>query len=117
MRIENLVEQKHLNTLVECVNRLVLKGFTDDFKARDNGLQLLATKKTYKPEEVKILNFYRFEGNSDPADNSILYAIETEDGKRGTLVDAYGPYSDSNVTKFMNEVEAINKKTERHTTL
>jgi len=114
MKQENLVEQKHLNTLVDCVNSLVLKGFTEDFKAKENGLQSLATKKVYKPGQVKILNFYRFEGNSDPADNSILYAVETEDGKRGTLVDAYGPYSDSNVTKFMNEVEEISKKTERH---
>lgn len=114
MKLENLVEQKDLNTMVDCVNSLVRKGFTEDFKAKKNGLQSLATNKVYKPEEVRILNFYRFEGNSDPADNSILYALETEDGKRGTLVDAYGPYSDSNVTEFMNSVEVISKKTSRH---
>ena len=117
MKKENLVEQKHLNTMVDCVNSLILKGFTEDFKAKDSGLLSLSTKKLYKPEEVKVLNFYRFEGNSDPADNSILYAVETADGKRGTLVDAYGPYADSHVTKFMHEVEEISKKTERHAPL
>jgi hypothetical protein len=64
----------------------------------------------YKPEEVKIKNFYRFEGESDPADNTILYAIETTSGERGTLTDAYGPYSDSHVAKFIQDVEDIEKR-------
>jgi len=57
------------------------------------------------------VNFYRFEGSSDPADNSILFAIETSDGKHGTLVDAFGPYADTKVTSFIQQVEEINKKT------
>jgi len=114
---EELVEQKDLNTMVDCVNALVLQGFNENFKATEKGLQSLSSKITYKPEEVKILNFYRFEGNSDPEDNSILYAIETNDGKRGTLADAYGPYSDSHVTKFIQQVEEINKKTSKDTAL
>ena len=114
---EELVEQKDLNTMVDCVNSLARHGFTEDFKAREGGLQMISSKKTYKPDEIKILNFYRFEGNSDPSDNSILYALETLDGKRGTLVDAYGPYADSQVTKFMQEVEEMNKKTDRDAVL
>jgi hypothetical protein len=53
----------------------------------------------------------RFEGASDPADNTILYVIETNDGIKGTLVDAYGSYADPKVTTFMEEVAEINKKT------
>jgi len=117
MKTQELVEKKNLNTMVDCVNSLVLQGFNEDFKAREAGLESLSTHKMYKPEEVKILNFYRFEGDSDPADNSILYAIETADGKRGTLVDAYGPYADSKVTKFIHQVEEIQKKTDRDATL
>jgi hypothetical protein len=60
---------------------------------------------------VHVVDFFRFEGESDPADNSILYAIETDDGKKGILSDAYGPYADINVTKFMKQVEDITKKT------
>jgi hypothetical protein len=117
MKAQELVEKKNLNTMVDCVNSLVLQGFNEDFKAREAGLESLSSHKLYKPEEVKILNFYRFEGESDPADNSILYAIETSDGKRGTLVDAYGPYADSKVTKFIHQVEEIQKKTDREATL
>lgn len=113
MEHQELVEKKNLNTMVDCVNSLVLHGFTEDFKAREAGLESLSSRKLYKPDEIKILNFYRFEGESDPADNSILYAIEAADGKRGTLVDAYGPYADSKVTRFIHQVEEISKKTDR----
>jgi len=108
---KNITEEKvHMKTLVSCLNSLVKSGFETQFKANKSGLKSLSTEKMYKPEQVKVLSFYRFEGESDPADNSIVYAIETSDGERGTLIDAYGPYSDTNVTNFMREVEEIEKK-------
>ena len=102
-----------LKTLVSCLNVLSRDGFTDDYKMTERGLKSLKRERVYAPEEVKVLNFYRFEGNSDPADNSILYAIETSDGGRGTLVDAYGPYADSKISTFMHQVDEIKKKTEK----
>lgn len=70
--------------------------------------------RVYSPHEVKIINFYRFEGESDPADMSILYAIETIDGERGVLVDAYGPYASRVTGDFIVEVEKIHKKVDRN---
>jgi len=40
-----------------------------------------------------------------------LYAIETDDGTKGTLTDAFGPYADENVNKFLKNVEDIKKST------
>jgi hypothetical protein len=85
-------------------------GFTEDFKIHTDGLRTWSGTRSYKPEEVNIVNFYRFEGPSDPADNVILYVIETTDGKKGTLTDAYGAYADQKISKFMDEVEEIAKK-------
>ena len=99
-----------MTTLVTSLNKLVLQGFTEDFKATEMGLLSLKSERKYSPEEIEIVNFFRFEGASDPADNSILYAIRTNDGTKGTLTDAYGPYADPNVTKFMKQVEDITKK-------
>jgi len=53
------------------------------------GLFSYTREKNYRPEEICIINFYRFEGQSDPADNAILYVIETNDGSKGTIIDAY----------------------------
>lgn len=103
-------EKQEMKTLSSCVNALTRSGYETQFKVTKNGLKSLTTEKIYRPEDVKILSFYRFEGESDPADNSILYAIETADGEKGTLTDAYGIYNDTNVSTFIKEVEEIGKK-------
>lgn len=99
-----------LKSLQACLAKMIAEGFTDDFKATDDGLQSLRTDKVFQPDEVTIVNFFRFEGASDPDDMSILYAIETNDGIKGTLVDAYGPYASQEVNQFILAVENINKK-------
>jgi hypothetical protein len=108
----DLNEKKNddLKTLSSCLNSLLAAGFETQFKAVKEGLKSLTTEKIYKPEDIRIKNFYRFEGDSDPSDNSILYAIETTSGERGTLTDAYGAYSDVNVAKFIKDVEEIQKR-------
>ena len=101
-----------MKTLTVCLNKLILEGYNIDFKVTEKGeaLTALQTEKTYRPEQIHVVNFYRFEGASDPADNSILYAIETSDGVKGTLVDAFGPYADRKVEAFMKTVDDISKK-------
>jgi hypothetical protein len=99
-----------MKSLQACLAKMISTGFTDDFKALDEGLKSLRTNKVYAPEEVKIVNFYRFEGASDPDDMSILYAIETNDGLKGTLVDAYGPYASPEVNQFILAVRILIRK-------
>ena len=101
----------HMKSLASLTNKMVLKGYDDDFKITDNGLKSLRTDKTYQPDQINIINFFRFEGQSDPNDNTIMYVIETSDGLKGTLIDAYGPYADRKLAEFMNQVESIQKKT------
>ena len=100
-----------MNTLTACTNKAIKNGYTDHLKVTKQGLYSEKTDKTYSPSEAKIKDFYRFEGQSDPADNAILYTIETADGVKGILIDAYGIYSDETINKFMAEVEEISKKT------
>ncbi len=99
-----------MSTLSECVNKAIKAGYTDNMKITRQGLYSCSRDKTYKPEEVHVTNFFRFEGESDPADNSIMFVIETDDGDKGTLIDAYGAYADENVNRFMSEVNRMEKK-------
>ena|SRR5688572_1616225 len=107
---------EEMKSLAPCLNKLVLDGYTEDFKVTEGGLVGVKNERKYSPEDVHVLNFFRFEGASDPADNSILYAIETSDGTKGTLTDAYGPYAEPAVSKFMKQVEDITKKTDKNDT-
>ena len=97
--------------MTSCTNHLLHEGYTENFVPKNAGIEAPSTGKIYIPNEVKIVSFYRFEGESDPADNAILYAIEANDGTKGLLVDAYGgPYVNQKVGKFIKEVEDIAKK-------
>ena len=103
-RLTNMTE------LEKCLNKLEGEGYTDQYKVEKGKLCDLTNNKKYKAKDVKAVNFYRFEGNSNPDDMSILYAIETSDGRKGTLVDAYGFYSDDETGEFMNQIEISKKK-------
>ncbi len=99
----------YMKTLSECLNSLVKQGYSENFCVKDDKL-VGDNDANYSAENVRITNFYRFEGSSDPADNAILYAIQTDDGKCGVLVDAYGSEADAGVSAFIKEVSEINKK-------
>ena len=80
------------DTLSKAINDLKDKGYTVDF----NNWEANGDSKYLDPKqdgEIKVKKFYRFEGTSDAGNNTILYALETSDGKKGLLVDAYGAYS------------------------
>ncbi|MEO6903868.1 MAG: hypothetical protein ABI315_12080 [Bacteroidia bacterium] len=104
-------EKTPLKTLASCMNTLYNDGFKENFMVKEGFLHGVDTGGKYDPLEVRILNFYRFEGETDPSDSAILYAIETKDGLRGLLSDAYGSYADEGVSKFMKTVDEIMKKT------
>src|SRR5579875_2514433 len=101
----------NMTDMEKVTKKLEADGYTDQYKVEKGKLHDLTNDKKYKPKDVKAVNFYRFEGNSNPDDMSILYAIETSDGRKGTLSDAYGLYSDDETGEFFQKVE-INKKTE-----
>ena len=106
-------DKEEERSLVNVENRLNKDGFTADFKVTDGRLCVMSTSKEYGPEEVQIVDFYRFEGESDPDDMSILYALETNDGVRGTISNSYGTYADANVDEFMKQVEDLGKNLDK----
>ena len=109
--MQHVSKTESMKTLSECSNKLVADGYAENFKIDERSRLFSPTKnKSYPPEKVHIVNFFRFEGASDPDENSILYAIETNDGIKGTLTDAYGIYADPLVGKFIQQVEDISKK-------
>ncbi|MEO7982487.1 MAG: hypothetical protein ABI688_00265 [Bacteroidota bacterium] len=100
-----------LTTLVACLADAAKDGYTANFTVTEKGLSEVAGSRFYTPEEIKVDNFYRFEGASDPADSAILYVIKTKNGKKGTLTDAYGVDANPLITEFMDQVTKMEKKT------
>lgn len=88
-------EKKNYDTLVEAIQDLKKRGYKEDFDLHPQCLHCAANDLKLHPEDFQIDEFYRFEGMSNPADNSVVYAISGKDGTKGILVDAYGPYSEN----------------------
>lgn len=77
-------------SLSVAIEDLQKHGFTEDFNLVEEGIESKNLKKSWKAGELDVVKFYRFEGMTNPGDNTILYLIETKDGRKGLLVDAYG---------------------------
>jgi hypothetical protein len=85
-------EIPEMDTVLDTVNKLRAQGFTADFSASPHG-QLLCDDcgSTFDPATADIEQVHRFEGLSNPADESILYAARADCGHRGIYTAAYGP--------------------------
>lgn len=78
-----------MTTLTQILEKLRLKKFDKEFRMTDEGFTA-GNQKFYEPEDLKIIRTYRFEGESDPADNCVLYILEANDGLIGYTMDVYG---------------------------
>ena len=76
------------DTVSQAVNELKKRGYTLDFNLQENCI--ICNQQKFNPEDFKIVEVYRFEGDSDPADEAVVYAIESKNGLKGVLVNGYG---------------------------
>lgn len=87
-----MATKNEMTTLSVILEKLRIKKQDNEFRMTEQGFGT-DSGKVYQPEDLKIIRTYRFEGESDPSDSSILYLIEANDGRIGYSIDAYGVYS------------------------
>ena len=76
------------DTVTAAVNGLKARGYDLDFNLAENCLICRDTRN--EVEDFEIVEVYRFEGNSDPADEAVVYGIHGNKGHQGILVTGYG---------------------------
>ena len=94
-------------TVSEALNNLVKRGYTHDFNvhAEKECLVCNTSLTQLSVDDFEIDETYRFEGDTDPGDEMILFAISSTKHKiKGTLLNAYGMYSDSATTKIIEKL-------------
>ena len=97
------------NTATYAIDALRIAGFNTNFSL--NGNFLVGNGIQFTSQDLKILAVYRYEGNSDPADEATVYGIETRSGMKGILVVGDGIYSGSSSTKILSELHRKKNKT------
>lgn len=96
----------YYETVSEAVAGLSKRGYNANFNltkeyvsCEEMGLRLSA-------DEFHIEETYRFEGQTDPGDEMVVYAISSDKGVKGILVNAYGPYADEASARIIEKLTA-----------
>ena len=96
---------KTYDTVTEALKDLKLRGFTIDFNIAFDKIICSENKICLNPNEFEITEVYRFEGDTDPGDENVVYAIESKDGTaKGTMSSAYGTYAESISTEMIQKL-------------
>ena len=82
------------DTVSQAVNGLKERGYTIDFNIEDDCIVCGVAPYRLRPDEFEIAEVYRYEGNSDPADEAVVYGIDSKQGHKGVLVNGYGVSAD-----------------------
>ncbi len=84
------------DTVTGALTGLKAKGYTMDFNIEFDKIICRDNNYCLNPHEFEITEVYRFEGDTDPGDEEVVYAVESKDRKmKGVLTSAYGMYADS----------------------
>lgn len=96
---------KSYETMSEAVNDLVKRGYDRDFNLTTDSIECKEKQTSLKANEFEIDEVYRFEGDTDPADENVVYAISSmKNNMKGILVNAYGVYSDSASAEIVSKL-------------
>ncbi|HWD87394.1 MAG TPA: hypothetical protein VG367_04655 [Mucilaginibacter sp.] len=106
---------KNYDTLVDATNDLAKRGYTanlglegDTIEDKNDHIQMGA-------DDFEIDEFYRFEGESNPSDMSIVYAISSpKNNLKGVLIDAYGTYAENNESAVHAKLHHYHVSTHLH---
>lgn len=93
------------DTVVAALNGLKSRGYDRNFNIDFDKLMCSETGACLNPNEFEIVEVYRFEGNSDPDDQDVVYAIESKDGTiKGVISSAFGLYADDASAEMISKL-------------
>jgi hypothetical protein len=96
---------KTYDTMSEAVNELQKRGYTHDFNLEKEWLFCKQNQCRLRADEFEIDEVYRFEGETDPGDENIVYAISAKNQDlKGILVNAYGVYADQTSAELVHKL-------------
>ncbi len=84
------------DTVSAATEGLRKRGYDLDFNIAFDQITCQQNGVCLNPDQFEIVEHHRFEGNSDPGDSAIVFAVESKNGElKGILVDGYGASADA----------------------
>jgi hypothetical protein len=87
--------ETNYGTLSETINALRKEGYLLDFNLQTDCVVCHNNEHHLSAEDFEIDAVFRFDGQTDPDDEAIVYAISSKkQNAKGVLVNGYGVYND-----------------------
>ena len=83
---------KNYESLIDALTDLKKRGYEADFGTETICLYCGDLDMRLNPEEFKVDEEYRFEGHPNHDEDTVVVAITSSSGVKGTLVDGYESY-------------------------
>ena len=97
------------DTVTEALKGLKQRGYTINFNIAFDQIICSDNKFCLNPSEFEITEIHRFEGDSNPDDQDVVYAVESKDGNlKGVITSAYGLYAASASTNMLRKLSMQN---------
>jgi hypothetical protein len=90
--------------LADAAEALKEKGFDHTFEMGDDCITCKQLDVEYSIGDLTIIETHPFGQGTDPGSESTIYAIESEDGVKGTLIISYGKYVDPDKAKLVDQL-------------
>lgn len=101
--------KRNYDTLSEAVNDLVKRGYTTDFLVHEEKDCLVCRQNDLElsPEEFGIDEIHRFDEMTDPGDETILFAISSNDKSfKGLVINSFGADFGYRSSKLVEHLKA-----------
>ena len=87
----------HYASVIEALADLKEKGFTVDFNLEEQDI-------VKNPYYYSIEHVYRYEGNTNPDDEAVVYGIKSSNGSKGVFVAGFSANSEGEAARVLNQM-------------
>jgi len=112
------------NSVIEAVADLEKRGYTHDFVLDDANECIVCHQKelSLPPDKFEIDAVFRFDAQSDPEDETIVYAVSSKElSIKGIIINSFSIYGDANANGLVEKLDVTstkkNKPLKRHISL
>lgn len=96
---------ENFNSLIDAIAQYRKEGYLEDFNLKENCLECRGGKYEVLHDQFNIDKYYRFEQDTNPDDESIIYAISSDKyNLKGILINSYGIYSEPIADEMLSKL-------------
>jgi hypothetical protein len=93
----------HYDSVAKALDELNENGFNYDFNQHEDDI-------VKNPNNYEIKHIYRYEGESNPDDEAIVFGIQSKSGKKGVYVAGFAANSISEGAQILLDISIKSRK-------